>query len=479
MNFRESLSNLFSPIPEPEVLTPKQMNNAWRMVVAQDRKRLQVRDLDPSSAGPGYPGWDAQVAAALGIDGNPWRRPTVREALGSTAIFRAVSLIANTTGSLAVETYRNGVLQSGDSVPRLVTRPDPFRTARVFYRNTAFDLATYGEAWWWIAKRDTNDMALSLINVPPWEITVDPGTDRLHPTIKWLDRTMDPRDMRQITFLPDPAGGLRGVGPLQLCGAAVSVAIESQYWAANFYAEGGYPSLWIKAMGSLGNPVDDPEGIAEAALLKAQFAARSANTPFVSDEGIEDVKELSANPQGAQMLDARFANKGDAANMFGIPGFLLEYSPEGRSLTYQNIGEVWQLFVKGCLRPNYLEAIEQEMSDLLPRATVAHFNEDIYERADPKARWETYNLMVPVLGQQEAARIASEAEGITPGDIEFQPVPFSSPAAFPTRLPVARSGETFRCTGRKFVGGIRRPCNRIIPAGVAWTCNRCGESYAA
>ena len=179
------------------------------------------------------------------------------------------------------------------------------------------------------------------------------------------------------------------------------------------------------------------------------------------------------------MLDARQANKGDAANMFGVPGVLLEYSAPGSSLTYQNVQEVFSLFVKSSLAPNYLEPIEQELSDLLPRSTVARFNVKGFERASPKARWETYQIMAAVLGPDEAARIASEQEGFAPGDVEFAPVPFAPPAAFPTRLPVARSGETFRCTGRKFVGGIRRPCNRIIPAGVAWTCNRCGESYAA
>ena len=49
---------------------------------------------------------------------------------------------------------------------------------------------------------------------------------------------MPNRDMRQITYLRD-SSSLRGVGPLQLCQAAISVSVEAQEFAANFDADGG------------------------------------------------------------------------------------------------------------------------------------------------------------------------------------------------------------------------------------------------
>ena len=90
--------------------------------------------------------------------------------------------------------------------------------------------------------RDVDGVAQSLFPVPPWEVRVEANNrNRLFPTITWGDRPMRNEDMRQITYLPD-RNGLRGVGPLQMCGAAVSVAVESQEWAANFYA-GNIPSI--------------------------------------------------------------------------------------------------------------------------------------------------------------------------------------------------------------------------------------------
>jgi HK97 family phage portal protein len=472
-----------SPVPAPAPAAEPSAND-WRTAAAIQAKseRIVARGIDSFTE---FPDWTTQTLAAFGLTARPWRFPSVQEALGVPPIFRAVSLISNTTGSLAVEAFRDGTKLEGADRPRVIVRPDPFKTANKFYRDTAFFMATRGEVWWWIAKRDGLGLPISIIVVPPWEITLDPTNDRLNPQITWNVQgksvVMDPLDMRQITYLPDPVT-LRGLGPLQACGAAVSVAVESQAWAANFYAEGGYPSVLIKAAGSLRGSDDDPDGAAtEAELLRDQWRSKDHNTPRVIDEGIESVTEFPVNPQGAQMLDARLANKGDAANMFGVPGVLLEYNAPGSALTYQNIQEVFRLFVQTSLAPNYLEPIEQELSDLLPRSTVARFNVNGFERADAKTRWETYGLAVPVIGQEAAAAWANEAEGFTPGNIEYAPVPFSPPAAFPSSLPAARSSEAVRCDGKRVLKGMLRPCGKLLAEAGPFIgrCPRCGKEHSA
>jgi HK97 family phage portal protein len=380
-----------------------------------------------------------------GIRNQSWRAASIREAMGTPAIFRAVSLISNTTGSLAMETFRNGAKMPDDQTPSLVKRPDPYRTQRAFYRDCGYHLATRGELWWWIAKRDGDGLPLSLIIMPPWEVTVDNGNDRLRPTIKWLDREIPRENVRLITFMPDersPAGPFqRGVGPLQLCGAAVSVAVESTEWAANFYAGGGRPPLIIQATGELGQNPDFANAQSEAEALRAQWMDQDANTPRVIDEGIKEITYPPESGQGGQMLDARNNENGNAARMYGIPGSLLEYQQSGSSLTYQNLEGEFTKFVKVCLAPGYLEPVEQEMSDLLTRSTVSRFNVRGFTRADQKTRWETYQIMVAVLGAEEAATVAREQEGLIPGDVEFAPVPFSPPAAVPDSLPIQRAAS--------------------------------------
>lgn len=406
--------------------------------------------------------------------GSPWRAASIKEALGVPAIFRSVSLISTVTGSLSMEAYRNGAKLSDARRPRVIVRPNPRTTPRNFFRDTAYYLASRGEVWWYVARRDTDGAALSIVVVPPWEVTVTRNDkDRLRPTVEWLgqDWSSDDRraDLRQITYLPDE-DGLRGVGPLQMCNAAVSVAVEAQEWAANFYAYGGYPSVWIKAAGSLsGDPDDDPDedgihdGLSEIQRLKAQWIETAPNTPKITDEGIEDIKQFDPNPESAGMLSARDYQNGDAARMFGIPGPLLEFSASGSSLTYQNRTDLWSDFKDSCLAPGYLEPIEHEMNDLLTRSTTARFNVAGLTRADAKTRAEIYSLLVPlniITPEQAAAQ-----EGYLPGDVEFAPVPFSPPQALPAPIPLqTRSLDELRCPKcHRKVGEVGGPARIQCP----------------
>src|SRR5262249_14544208 len=138
---------------------------------------------------------------------------------------------------------------------------------------------------------------------------------------------------------------------------------------------------------------------------------------------------------------------GDSARMFGIPGALLEYSSPGSSLTYQNIQQVLDEFTRVCLWPQYLEPIEQAMSDLLTRSTICRFNTGALLRSDPLTRAQVYNLLIP-LGVMSVEQ-AQQQEGILPGDVERAPVPFSVPQAIPVKLPIqANTSVTGMVAGR-------------------------------
>ena len=422
-----------------------------------------------------------------------WRLPTITEALSVPAIARAVTLIANTTGSLTVQAFRAGAVLA--ETPRVIARPDPFSTPRDFYRDVAWNLASRGEAVLWIAKRDGQGYATALVNVPLHELAVEENPDnRLFPTYRWgnlVGRRYSPvtpdGDFVHITYVKEP-GALRGKGPLQLCDAAVSVSVEAQTWAANFYGDGGNPSVVIKYAGDLSG-MEDEEAVSEADALRSQWVDRPNNVPRIIDQNIESVDYKSPNEQGAQMLDSRQYQNGDAARMFGLPGALMEYNSPGSSLTYQNLADIWVQFVRGCLAPNYLEPIEQALSDLLPRQTMVRFRVAGLYRADPQTRWTIYQAMVAVLGQERAAEVAAVEEDLAPGNPEVAPVPFAPPAAIPTSIPVVRTAAPpkveVRCTAltTKRQNGVARltTCNRLLSeTGVfEGQCPRCKTQYRA
>ena len=128
----------------------------------------------------------ATQLAALQAQARPWRLPSISEALGVPAIQRAVTLISNTAGSLAIEAYRSGVLTE---TPRVIARPDPFSTPRDSYGSMAYCLATRGETVLWIATRDGFGYPSALIVVPLNELTVDENPrNRMLPQYTWGDK---------------------------------------------------------------------------------------------------------------------------------------------------------------------------------------------------------------------------------------------------------------------------------------------------
>lgn len=423
----------------------------------------------------------AELGRVAGV-GLPWHAPSVKEALSVPAIFRAVSLISGTAGALPINGERDGIVVDPRDRPRLIVRPNPLTTPRIFWRDTAFFKATRGESWWWVAKRDIDGRALSLYPVPPWEITVEDNVrDPRFPVIRWRGRIMPNEDMIQDTWLPDPDDPKRGVGPLQLCGAAVSVAVEAQHWAANFYSEGGYPSVVLKS--DYDFPDED-----EPTKIKAKWTSTPPNTPHILSPGLA-IESVPVNEQGSQMLAARLHNNGEVALMFGIPGSLLEYVQSGSSLTYQNVGQRFDDFVKSCLWPIFLEGPEQLLSDLLSRSWVAHFDTDFFTRPDPKTRMEIHQLAIAAgVYDSEEARIK---EGYAPGSAENAPVPAApasdaprppvDPASSPVTVQLRSVQGEVRCDGTRVMRGRMVKCGKLLAEAGPFTgtCPRCSKVHAA
>lgn len=431
-----------------------------------------------------FPDLDTQVAAIRERNRPIGRRSSVADALSVPAIQRAVTLISHTTGSLSMQGWRDG--SPMPETPIVLARPNPYETPWSFYRDGAYNMAAYGEAIFWIANRAAG-FPIALVNVPPFELTVQANpVNRLRPTYYWgvQGKRGTISGTRYSPANPDGAfvhimyqrdiTGLRGIGPLQMCGAAVSVAVEAQQWALNFFAGGGVPPIVVKKADELDPTVDPTTGLSEVQAFKRDWMAGNPNEPKVIDVGIEDVQQLDFNPSAAQMLEGRQYENGDAARMFGMPGTLLEYNMPGSSLTYQNVTDVWVQFLRGCLQPSYLEPMEAQMSDLLPRTQSARFNTKALQRADIKTRYEVYNLGVPLgIIPLDGPEGAKAQEGYEPGDIETMPIPPSPPQA------VIGLSREVRCDGMTVIRGVARRCNQKLAerGPFVGTCRRCHKTY--
>lgn len=345
------------------------------------RGKLQTRAIDSFTD---YPGLTEQLLAIQGLSTETWYPPSIKEAMSVPAVFRAVTMISSLVGSLTLQAWRNGRVLEGQQVPTLVSRPGVFQTPRDFFRDTAYSLATRGEYIWWVVDRDDDGLAKRFLLLPTHEVIV--RWDQQMPllrTYEWRNRKIPADDIEHGTFSREP-GTLRGQGPLQMCGAALSAAVEADEWAARFFSRGGVPSVVLKTIQNLNE--------SDATNLKRQWLEAEGNEVRVASGGA-DPQPFQINPEQGQLLGSRQYSAASVATMFGMDADLLNAAISGQSLTYQNVGQRLDNFIRTTLGPSYLEPIEHGISERLSRTTVARFALQSFLKADVKTQADVYSTL--------------------------------------------------------------------------------------
>ena len=378
--------------------------------------RLQTRAIDSFQD---HPGLTEQLLAIQGLSATSWNPPSVREALAVPAVFRAVTFISNLVGSMTLEAWRNNVKM--ETPPTLVSRPGVFTSTHDFFRDMAYALATRGEYICWVIDRDDDGIPRKLLLLPGGGVIV--SEDRKLPLIRqyrWRNKELPTADILHRTFIQEP-GSLRGMGPLQICGAALSVAVEANEWAARFFEKGGVPSVVLQSPSKVSD--------AEAGRIVDAWLARENNEVRVTG-GIKP-EAFQINPEQAQLLQSRQHSAADVATMFGMDADLLNAAVSGSSLTYQNVGQRLDNFIRTTLAPNYLEPIEHGISDLLTRSTVALFNRQTLLKADVGTQASVYSDL-KAAGMDDAR--ALEIAGL---DSLVDATPFPNDTSIRIEVPVS------------------------------------------
>lgn len=381
--------------------------------------RLQKRSIDSFTD---YPGLTEQLLAVQGLN-NTWTSPpSVRQAMASPAVFRAVTMITNLVASLSLAAWRNGEKMA--TPPRLVQRPGAFGIPRLFHMDTAYSLATRGEYIWWVVDRDDDGMASAFLVLPPGQVNVT-WDDRLEGLVRkysWRGKDIPTDDIEHGFFCREP-GGLRGFGPLQLCGAAMNVAVEADEWAARFFARGGTPATVLYSPVRLSKE--------DANRLLEQWLETTGNEARVWSGGGKP-EQFQVNPEQAQLLESRKHSAADVATAFGMDADLLNAAVSGSSLTYQNVGQRFDNFIRSTLAPNYLEPIEHGISERLTRTTVARYELAGLLRADVRTQADVFKTFVDA-GMDEA-----RAAGLAGLDslVDTEPIPAPEPVRI-ERIPAA------------------------------------------
>lgn len=303
---------------------------------------------------------------------------TSDEALGLTAVYRAVAIRAAALKQMSIDVYR------GEQVidrPAIIRQPDTDVEYGPFIEMTANALSLTGNAFWRI-RRDSAGSVRSLEALNPHDVTIRQSkSDRV---IGYTHNGHDLglADVRHLSKLRVP-GSPRGLGPIQAARAELRTAIAVRDYARDALGDSVIPGGIL----SFGTPITDAQAAAAHERLDETQGGRRGT--LVLGGGAE-YKPVLLSPQDAQWVQSQQWSTTTVARLFGVPSSLMLVSLEGNSLTYSNVAQEWLAFVKFGLTDDLLE-IEDAFSAILPRGQRAKFNVSALLRMDDATRHSMHN----------------------------------------------------------------------------------------
>jgi phage portal protein BeeE len=308
---------------------------------------------------------------------------TETSALGLSAVYRCVSIIASAVSILPWGEWR-GTLELPAS--RLTGRPMATMTRREWSSQVVATMALYNTAYLrHVGGVDLEGVPASLVPVPPLYLTPpEPlagipdymiGTERVAPElVTVVRRAVWPQTSDQL-------GGL-----LQLARMAWAGALSAEGYASRYWQMGGPATTVISSDQVLEGP--------QAEDIAARWRDRRAqgpDWPAVLGKGA-DAHPYGADPLTEAAVEARRELVADVGRYFGVPSFLLN-APAGDSQTYRTTESEGLSFVRYTLG-DYIAAVEDALSDLLPGARVMRMNPALLTRGEQLTRYQAWETAI-------------------------------------------------------------------------------------
>jgi HK97 family phage portal protein len=319
----------------------------------------------------------------------PIRSDTVvntNSALSLAAVYRAIQIIATPISkALPLESFRyGGGLEQKIENPVLVNNPSLSESRKDFIFATVTSLALSGEAYWFKSfdsRGQVNDLTLLVAS------SVQPRLDGItgmtgNKVFDYMGKTYSSRDIEQLRLF-SVAGNLRGLGPIQAAGNDIATALDLRNFASTWFSSAGVPTGVLKTGKMLTKE--------QAEEITSNWHTKQATRQLaVLSEGF-DYQTINATPQDLMFTQVAAQSTQTIARLFGVPARLLLTGVDGTSDTYANLSDEQQTFYRHTLMA-YTNAIEDALSNCLPRGTSVRFNYEGLYKADQKTRWEMYDV---------------------------------------------------------------------------------------
>jgi HK97 family phage portal protein len=313
----------------------------------------------------------AEIVA--GIDGTSAVAGThvnERTALHSTAVYRAVSILANTIAGLPLKSYRTEADGTRTQIDSLLDDParqwyTPFEWAQIVMTH----LVLHGNSYLLHVYNNAGSLS-ALFPVHPDMVHVTWKRDASGQAFRnycmtWNQQGADGTaaskidyDSRDITHIMGMSlDGLRGVSPLRAGRAAIGAGLAGDIAATGFFQNG----LQVGAVASIPGITPQQAKDVSRDVNAAMGGTKNAGKVAVINAALT-LSPWSIDAEAGQFIESRQFQVEEVARLFGIPKVLL--AQDGASTWGSGIAELDKGMAKYTFTA-YTRAIEERLSDLL------------------------------------------------------------------------------------------------------------------
>ena len=296
-------------------------------------------------------------------------------ALGISAVFSCVSLLADTVSSLPLRAFKliNGQ-RTAVELPEILKNPDPESSTFELISMMMISAGLHGNAYVHI-DRNRNGKEIGLVPLHPYQMQVLPTGDQIGRRYLHLGNQLSNEDIIHMRWLTPPQS-LVGVSPLIQTRNLTGIALAMDRHLAQWYAEGGTPSSVLETDQKLTNE--------QAQIIKNTWEAtnRRHRRPAVLSDGLK-WKPITTSAADMELIETREQLIRDIARVFRIPAHLI--GATGDNQTYQNVEQASLNFLTHTIQP-WLRRIEIALSRVLPEGVDVAFDTAALLRTDALTR---------------------------------------------------------------------------------------------
>ncbi len=339
---------------------PADLNGYFNPYPVQPHYGPQMSIQNPS-------GWLGMSKAGAGVD------VTESSAMGSTAFFRGVSVIASTIASLPLKTYRTADDATRSVMSSVFDNPGgQFFTPFEWVELVMVHLVIHGNAYL-LHLYDGNGRLAGFFPVhpslikPEW-VTDDAGRisgKQFRASVKGSPVVYDETQMTQIMGLG--CDGLRGYSILEIARNAIGTGLAGDAAAARMFANG----MLIGGLVSTDDAtLEKEDGKALIADLKARLTGSNNAGDLALVNASLKFTPWTQSAEDAQFLESRQYQVEEISRLLGVPKVLL--AEDGASSWGTGIGQLLSYMQKTTFVP-WTKRVEQRLSTLLAQPQHVEF----------------------------------------------------------------------------------------------------------